>query len=127
MSQENQKNQLETFKLRLEELKEQGVDIDPEKVTEEIVQAHNRFLDELPKEEKEKKLFELAKEKVISLLDDYQNFYRPKGRKIKIMVEIEKDNAADKYGEKFIYSDDMSVISVIGIGTKGKYEKVLEE
>ena len=38
---------LETFRLRLEELKAQGVDIDPAKVEEEIIQAfgHNDFAD----------------------------------------------------------------------------------
>ena len=61
------------------------------------------------------------------LLDDYENFYKEKGRKLKIAIEIVKENSADKYGEKFVFSDDIHVISVIGIGTKGKYEKVIEE
>ena len=121
-------DQLETFKLRLEELKKMGVDIDPEKITEEVMQAQIPVdASEKEKEEEDKRLFELIREKVIGLIDDYNNFYRPKGRKLRVVVEIVKENSADKFGEKFIYSDTMDVISVIGIGTKGKYEKTIEE
>jgi hypothetical protein len=115
-------SQLENFKLQLEELKKQGVDIDPEKVTQEIVQTPVE-LQKMKQEEREEKLFVLVKEKIDSLLHDYFSHYRPKGRKLRVAVEIAKENCADKYGEKFIYSDKFEVISVIGIGTKGKYEK----
>ena len=51
----NQTSQLEVFRQRLEQLKEAGVDIDPEKITEEIVNPQ-----QIPKdlsEEERKKVF----------------------------------------------------------------------
>jgi len=118
-------NQLETFRMRLEQLKEQGVDIDPDKVTEEILNP--QVLEDLEKKEKEQKLFDLTLSKVIELITDFNEHYKPKGRKLKVIIRIDKENSADAYGEKFVYSEDMEVISMIEIGTKGKYEKVLEE
>ena len=119
-------NQLDTFRMRLEELKKQGVDIDPQKVTDEIVNPQDIPKD-LNEEEKREKLFDLTKSKIISLVDDFKSHYRQKGRKLKVIVRIEKENSADAYGEKFVYDDDMEVISMIEIGTKGKYQKVIEE
>jgi hypothetical protein len=117
-------NQLEVFRQRLEELKEQGVDIDPEKITEEIINP------ELPEDTSEKdrkeKLYNLTIQKVIQLLEDYKDHYQPKGRTLKVIVRIEKENSADAFGEKFVYDEDIEVISMIEIGTKGKYEKAIQ-
>ena len=121
-----QTNQLEVFRQRLEQLKEAGVDIDPEKITEEIVNPQ-QIPKDLSEEERKKKLFELTRSKVISLIDDFDSHYREKGRNLKIIVRIEKENSADAFGEKFVFDDDMEVISMIEIGTKGKYEKVIVE
>ncbi len=118
-------NQLEVFRMRLEQLKEQGVDIDPDKITEEILNPP--IPEDLGEKEKEQKLFDLTLSKVIELVTDFNEHYKPKGRKLKVIIRIEKENSADGYGEKFVYSEDMEVISMIEIGTKGKYEKVLEE
>ena len=119
-------SQLENFRLRLEQLKEQGVDINPEKITQEVIQAQT-IPEDTSEEDKAEELFKLAKQRIVGLLVDWKNHYRPKGRKLKVWVRIEKDNSADAYGEKFVYDDDLEVVSVIEIGTKGKYEKPLEE
>lgn len=118
-------NQLEVFKLRLEQLKDMGVDVDPEKIAEEIMKP--QIPEDKTEEEKEAILFDLAKAKAIEFIDDYHNFYKPKGRKLRVIIEVIKKNCADKFGERFVYSDDLEVVTLIGIGTKGKYEKVLEE
>jgi hypothetical protein len=118
-------NQLDAFRQRLEQLKEQGVDIDPEKVTEEIINPV-QAIDELPEEEKKEKLYEMGLGKVISLIEDFKSHYRPKGRKLKVIIRIEKENSADAYGEKFVFDEDLEVISMIEIGTKGKYEKAIK-
>lgn len=117
---------LDVFRMRLEQLKEQGVDVDPEKLTQEIVEAHKE-LEKLPEKEKQKVLFELVRQKIMTLLDDYQNFYQDKGRKLQVIVRVKKENSADAFGENFVFSNEMEVISMIEIGTKGKYEKVIEE
>jgi hypothetical protein len=118
---------LETFRMRLEQLKQQGADIDPSKVTEEIVDSHLQLVKDMGKEEREQKLFDLTLAKIVDLVTDFKEHYRPKGRKLKVIIRIEKDNSADAYGEKFVYDDDMQVINMIEIGTKGKYEKAIEE
>lgn len=127
-------SQLETFRLRLEQLKEQGVDIDPEKVTEEIIETHTKMIEDANEEEqklalekKRKELFELTKSRTIGLINDFRDHYQAKGRKLKVIIRVEKENSADAYGEKFVYDDDMQIISMIEIGTKGKYEKAIEE
>ena len=123
-------SQLETFRLRLEQLKEQGVDIDPDKLTEEIVQSHQQVLEDekkLSEEERIEKRFQLTLRKVIELMSDFKDHYQPKGRNLKVIIRIEKENSADAYGEKFVYDNDMEVINMIEIGTKGKYEKAIEE
>jgi len=114
---------LDNFRMKLEELRKRGVDIDPDNVVEQIIKAPEE-LAKLDKEEREELMFALAKEKVDKLLEDFFSFYRPKGRRLRVAIEIVKDDCADKYGERFVFSDNMSVISVIGIGTKGKYEKI---
>ena len=118
--------QLEVFRQRLEQLKDQGVDIDPDKVTEEIMNPQQIEQKDLSEEEKRQKYFELTKQKVIGLIDDFESHYRPKGRKLKVIIRIEKENSADAFGEKFVFDEDMEVISMIEIGTKGKYEKAIK-
>jgi hypothetical protein len=118
------KNQLEVFRQRLEQLKEQGVDIDPDKVTEEIINP--QIPEDTSDEERREKLYNLTVQKVIQLLDDFKNHYQPKGRTLKVIIRIEKENSADAFGEKFVYDEDIEVISMIEIGTKGKYEKVIQ-
>jgi hypothetical protein len=116
-------SQLDVFRQRLEQLKAQGVDIDPEKVTEEIMNP--QLPENMPDEEKEEKLWQLTLTKVLQLMEDFKDHYRPKGRNLKVIIRIEKENSADAFGEKFVYDDDIEVISMIEIGTKGKYEKVI--
>lgn len=114
-------DKLESFKLRLEELKEQGIDVNPDNIVNEVIIESKRHAEEQAKEEKDaedEKFFIMVKSKIDDILDDYFNHYRPKGRKLKVMLEVVKENCADKYGEKFTYSDNFQVISVIGIGTK---------
>lgn len=117
-------NQLDVFRQRLEQLKEQGVDIDPEKVTEEIMNP--QIPEDTSEEDRREKLYNLTIEKVLQLLEDFKSHYRPKGRKLKVIVRIEKENSADAFGEKFVYDEDVEVISMIEIGTKGKYEKAIQ-
>ena len=119
-------NQMEVFRQRLEQLKESGVDIDPEKITEEIINPQQIINSDLSENEKKQKFYELLKEKVVNLIDDFDGHYRPKGRKLKVIIRIEKENSADAFGEKFVFDKDMEVISMIEIGTKGKYEKVIK-
>lgn len=118
-------SQLENFRIRLEQLKEQGMDIDPEKITQEVIQA--QIPEDTSEEDRVEELFKLLKQKVVGLLVDFKNHYKPKGRKLSVIVKIEKENNADAFGEKFVYDDDMEVISIIEIGTLGRYEKPIEE
>ena len=126
----SQKNSLEQFKLQLERLKDQGVDIDPQKITEDVVRSQREREEDLKKlsqEERDQKCFDLAVTKVIQLMNDWYHHYREKGRRLNTIVRIEKDDSADAYGEKYVFDEKMQVINMIEIGTKGKYEKVLEE
>ena len=120
----NQSNQLEVFRQRLEQLKEKGVDIDPDKVTEEIINP--QIPEDTSDEERREKMYNLTVQKVLQLLEDFKGHYRQKGRKLKVIVRIEKENSADAFGEKFVYDEDVEVISMIEIGTKGKYEKAIK-
>jgi len=126
----SQTNQLEQFRMQLEKLKASGVNIDPDKITEEVVKAPQELAQELAKlskEEREEEYFNMAVQKVLQLMSDWKDHYRGKGRRLNLIVRIEKDNSADAYGEKYIFDDNLQVINMIEIGTKGKYEKVLEE
>ena len=126
----SQMNQLEQFKMQLEALKASGVDIDPEKITEDVIrgpQERAADLAKLTQEEREKAYFDLAIQKVLQLMSDWKGHYKDKGRRLNVIVRIEKDNSADAYGEKYIFDDNLQVINMIEIGTKGKYEKAIEE
>jgi hypothetical protein len=73
------------------------------------------------------KTFKLAKGKIIRLLDDFENFYGPKGRGIKVSIHIVKENNADQAIEEFHYDEKTFVEHVVDIGIKGKYEPVVIE
>ena len=68
----------------------------------------------------------MARIQIDSLIKGYEDYYAPKGRGLRITVEITKENAADTYGERWVFGKDnkMEVISLIHIGTKGKYQPV---
>jgi hypothetical protein len=119
---------MDMFRLRLEQLKAQGVDIDPQKITEEVIESlQPKNIKDLTAEEIEEKAYNLTLKKVIELINDYRDHYKPKGRTLKVIVRVEKDNSADAFGEKFVFDEGMEVINMIEIGTKGKYQKAIEE
>ncbi len=112
--------QLDNFKKQLDKLKAQGADIDPEQVLEEI---KNPVIVEEPKFNEN--WFLLAKQKVENLLNDFHQFYGPKGCSLRVQVYIGKENSADTFTERFVYEENkLEVIHTVEIGTKGKYEPV---
>ena len=92
-------SQLDAFRMKLEELRKRGVDIDPDNVVEQIINAPQEIA-KLKEEEKEELMFALAKEKIDKLLEDFFSFYRPKGRRLRVAVEIVKDDAAGAENER---------------------------
>ena len=71
------------------------------------------------------KAFQLMKYKVATLLEDFEKFYGPKGRGLSIAIHVQKENSADRFSETFPYTDDLSIVHIVDIGTKGKYEPVV--
>lgn len=63
-----------------------------------------------------KTIFKMMRQKVDKLLDDYIQYYYPKGgRGIKVTVEVEKEGATDLHSEEFEYLDTMKVVHKVGI------------
>lgn len=63
---------------------------------------------------------EQVKNQVDKLLKDFEEFYGPKGRGVKIVVHILKEDKNDTVAEKWNYDDNYSVVSAIDIGTAVK-------
>lgn len=115
---------MEGFKKQLEELKRKGADIEPDEIIQDLttpapVQKVEEFESSF-----DRNAFQLLKQKAIKLLDDYENFYGPKGRGLSLAIHIQKENCADRFSETFNYiPDKLSIVHIVDIGTKGKYEK----
>jgi hypothetical protein len=57
-----------------------------------------------------KTIYEMMRQKINKLLDDYIDYYYPKGgRGIKVTIEVEKESGTDWHEEEFEYSDTMKV------------------
>jgi hypothetical protein len=120
-----EKGGMKDFKAQLNELKRKGADIDPEKIIEDLVTPPTVQIVEEFEASFDKKAFQLLKMKVQKLLDDFENFYGPKGRGLSVALHIQKEDSADRYSETFPYTDKLSIVHIVDIGTKGKYEPVV--
>ena len=120
-----QKGGMKDFKAQLDELKRKGADIDPDKIIEDLVTPPTVQIVEEFEASFDKKAFQLLKMKVEKLLGDFEDFYGPKGRGISIAIHVQKDDSADRYSETFPYTDKLSIVHIVDIGTKGKYEPVV--
>lgn len=119
------KDGMKAFRKQLEELKRKGADVDVDKIIEDLttppaVQVAEEFQSTF-----DAKAFVLLKEKVIKLLEDFEGFYGPKGRGLSVAIHVQKNNSADRYSETFPYTDNISIVHIVDIGTKGKYEPVI--
>lgn len=116
---------MDDFKKQLEELKRKGADIDPDAIIDEITSPPEVQIIEAFENSFDKHAFDLMKQKVMSLLDDFGSFYGPKGRNLSVAVHVQKDNSADRFSENFEYTDGLSIVHIVDIGTKGKYEPIV--
>ncbi len=115
---------MEGFKKQLEELKRKGADIDPDAIVAEVTQPPEMHKVDQFKSSFDSDAFALMKEKVIKLLDDFENFYGPKGRGLSIAMHIQKPNCADRFSETFDYiPDKLSIVHIVDIGEKGRTDK----
>lgn len=120
---------MEGFRQQLKALKEKGANIDPEEIIQELTVPPSKRKKEIFVESFDNKAFGLLREQVDKLLDDFENHYGPKDRGLSIAIHIQKANSADRYADTFNYIDGkLSIIHIVDIGTKGKYEPlVLDE
>ena len=116
---------MKQFKDQLNELKRRGADINPEEIIKDLITPPEAQVVDEFEVSFDKKVFGLLKEKVLKLLDDFENFYGPKGRGLSVAIHIQKENSADRYSETFPYTDTQSIVHIVDIGTKGKYEKII--
>ncbi len=116
---------MEGFKKQLKALKSKGADIDPDAIIQDLTTPASVTTIEEFENSFDKKVFQILKQKVMKLLDDFEDFYGPKGRGLSIAIHIQKDNSADRYSETFPYTEKLSIVHIVDIGTKGKYEPVV--
>lgn len=112
----SQPNQLEQFRMQLEKLKASGVDIDPDKITEEVIRGPEERAADLAKlsqEEREKAYFDLAVQKVLQLMSDWKGHYKDKGRKLseetKAKLRGRKGKKSSSYGKDFGKKDYIAI------------------
>ena len=118
-------NDVAGFKKQLEELKRKGADIDPDAIISDLTKPPEVTTVEEFENSFDSKAFQLMKYKVATLLEDFEKFYGPKGRGLSIAIHVQKENSADRFSETFPYTDDLSIVHIVDIGTKGKYEPVV--
>ncbi len=116
---------MEGFKKQLKALKSKGADIDPDAIIQDLTTPASVTTIEEFEKSFDKKVFQILKQKVMKLLDDFEDFYGPKGRGLSIAIHVQKDNSADRYSETFPYTEKLSIVHIVDIGTKGKYEPVV--
>jgi hypothetical protein len=116
---------MEGFKKQLKALKSKGADIDPDAIIQDLTTPASVTTIEEFENSFDKKVFQILKQKVMKLLDDFEDFYGPKGRGLSIAIHIQKDNSADRYSETFPYTEKLSIVHIVDIGTKDKYEPVV--
>ncbi len=85
------------------------------KITGEAVDESKIKIDETP--------LNAAINKLNNLINDYKEFYGPKGRQLEVIVKIKKNHSADSFSESWVFNDLIKITQFIEIGTKGKYEK----
>jgi hypothetical protein len=114
---------MDAFKKQLEELKRKGANIDPDQIVSDMTTLPEQKVVEEFESSFDRKAFQLMKQKVIKLLEDYEKFYGPKGRGLSVAMHVQKDDCADRFSETFNYiPDKLSIVNIVDIGTKGKYE-----
>jgi hypothetical protein len=114
--------QLDNFRKHLNALKEKGVDINPDKVVDEVLAPPT----EAPKKDTfDRKRWAMLRTQLNKLLDDFEHFHGDKGRGIGVTVHITKPDNADRFTEKFEFDSNIILLSIQDIGTKGKYEPVV--
>ena len=114
---------MEGFKKQLEELKRRGANIDPDAIVADLTTLPENQVEKF-ESSFDRKAFQLMKQKVIKLLEDFENFYGPKGRGLSVAMHVQKDDAADRFSETYNYiPDKLSIVHIVDIGSKGKYEK----
>jgi hypothetical protein len=113
--------QLETFKKQLEEWKEEtgNENLDVEGIVSKVKEQEPEEREVFNKE-----AFYVLRLKLDELVKDYEDFNGPKGRKLNIIFEVEKENAADRYAEEYNFGENMRITVITHIGTKGKYQKM---
>lgn len=114
---------MEGFKKQLKALKAKGADIDPDAIIQDLTTPAPVTTIEEFENSFDKKVFQILKQKVMKLLNDFEDFYGPKGRGLSIAIHVQKDNSADRYSETFPYTEKLSIVHIVDIGTEGKYEK----
>ncbi len=113
------------FKEQLNRLKEKGANIDPDEIVQDLIAPAGTKKTEEYVESFDNKAFGIMRRQIEKLLDDFENFYGPKGRGLSVAIHVSKENSADKYADTFNYIDgQLSIVHIVDIGTKGKYEPI---
>lgn len=66
----------------------------------------------------DEEIWDIAKHKLQTLLDEYESFYALKGRGIEVTIRILKDGYGNTHEENFEYSDKIKLKFVAEIGSE---------
>ena len=111
-----------SFRDHLEKLKETtDFDFDVDKIIESVTKK-----EKIEEEVFDREAFMMARIQMDSLIKGFEDYYASKGRGLRVTVEVTKENAADTHGERWVFDKkgNIEVISLVHIGTKGKYQPV---
>ena len=65
-------------------------------------------------------LFDMAKKKIDNLINDYVEYYKPKGKGhgLEVSIKITKPNFDYEHNEVMEYRDNLKVFFTVEVGTK---------
>jgi hypothetical protein len=113
------------FRKQLNELRNKGANIDPDKVIEELTKPVPEKVKEIYEDSFDRKAWKLMRRQINKLLDDFENFYGPKGRGLSVAIHVQKEGCADRYADHYPYiPDKLSIVHIVDIGSKKRYDKI---
>jgi len=81
-----------------------------------LLEKDERTEKKVHKMDPNKTIYEMMRVKIDKLLDDFIEYYYPKGgRSITVTIEVGKETGTDSHEDEFEYSDTMKVVHKVGI------------